>query len=101
MGVQTIQILAQVTWQAKRNVRGVWIGVCEPLGLTLEAQSDSDLKSLIEETHHTLFLDLLEDGELEHFLRDRGWEARGFIPQRMPEGGVRFDVPYELREAVI
>ena len=101
MGMTTIQIQARLAWLARKNTRGVWIGVCDALGLTLEAATDSDLKSLIEETHHTLFLDLLEDGELDAFLRDRGWQAMGPLPTHFPDGGVRFDVPYEVREALI
>lgn len=97
----TIRIDAKIEWQAKALPSGRWIGVCDPLGVTVEAVDQAELRSVIEETHYTLFLDLLEDGELERFLRDRGWEARVPIPSGVPTGGVNFEVPFEVVQAAM
>lgn len=95
----TIQIQAQMVWKAKPLTTGGWIGVCDPLGVTIEASDQAELRSMIEETHHTLFLDLLQDGELEQFLHERGWQAHVPIPTGVPQGGVRFDVPFQVEQA--
>lgn len=91
-----VQIQAQLVWGIKRLVSGSWMGVCEPLGISLEAEDEPELRSMIEEAHHTLFLDLMESGELAQFLRDRGWSTKGPIPVGPVDMGVRFDVPFTV-----
>ncbi len=91
----TIQIQATINWLVQRTPSGAWVGVCDPLGLTVEASDEVELRSVIGEAQHYLFLDLLEDGELDRFLRERGWHATAPIPLTIPEG-VRFDVPFNL-----
>jgi hypothetical protein len=102
MGTQTmtIQIDAKVQWARKRLQSGAWIGVCDALGLTIEASNEAELVSMIEESMSLLFMDIFADGELEQFLQARGWMAKSPIPtgiQAGIENGVRFDVPFELR----
>lgn len=99
MGSQTmtIHIKAQLAWSRKRLQSGAWIAVCDALGLTVEANDEAELRSMIAETHHFLFLDLFQDGELDRFLRDRGWATSTPMPAPSPESGVRFEVPFELR----
>jgi hypothetical protein len=97
MGVManTIQIQANIVWNVIRTGSGVLVGVCDPLGLTVEADDESELQSVIGEAHHCLFLDLFEEGELESFLRDHGWRTVGPVPAGLPEG-VKFDVPFKV-----
>lgn len=95
----SIQINANLVWATARLPSGVWIGICDPLGITVEADNEEDLRSVIQEAHHTLFVDLLEDGELAKFLADRGWKTQSPIPQAIPEEGVRFEVPFRTVSA--
>ncbi len=41
--------------------------------------------------------DLLEEGELDRFLKDRGWNPGTPIPLVVPHEGIAFDVPMEIR----
>ena len=90
----TIRTLLQ--WMVTVLPSGRWLGVCDALGVTAEGSDETELRGLIEETQYTLFLDLLEDGELDQFLRERGWNTGAPIPTRMPDDGVQFEVPFKL-----
>ena len=92
----TIQVQAKVVWACTSTRRGTVVAFCDPLGLTVEADDASELQSVIAEAQHVLMIDLLEDGELPRFLQDRGWTANRAIPQTIPEGGVKFDVPFRV-----
>lgn len=90
-----IKIQANIQWQAKQSAStNRWICVCEPMNLVLEADSMEEIPSLINEAMHLLLVDLLEDNELDEYLRARGWQAH---PSTKPKGdGVEFDVPWQL-----
>ena len=60
----------------------------------MEADSLDELHGLIPETIHLLMVDLLEDNELDRYLRDKGWQAVG-VPAS-GDGDVEFDVPWYL-----
>ena len=95
----TIQIEANIVWNVKPTGSGTMMGVCDPLGLTLEADDASGLQGMIAESLHYLFLGLFEDGELDRFLLDRGWSAHG-IPQIRPQdGAILFQVPFTTHSA--
>ena len=66
---------------------GRWIGECEDLGLAVEADDLDGLRRIFGEALHLLFTDLIEDGELDAFMRARGWE---------PEDDLTDHVPWEL-----
>lgn len=51
----------------------------------------------IAETVNAMFTDLLVSGELDQFLRDRGWGLAGPIPVRKRD--VWFDVPFSMESA--
>src|SRR5580693_2253400 len=95
----TIQVQAQVVWACGYTKRGTVVASCDPLGLTVEADNQGALYSVISEAQHVLLVDLLEDGELTKFLQDHGWKANRAIPSTIPEGGVKFDVPFRLEPA--
>jgi hypothetical protein len=93
---QVVTIEAKnVQWRVMRgaNTRHL-IAVCDALNLCLEAESETELRSLIPEAMHTLMVDLFEDNEIEQYLREKGWRALN-LPAR-PDGDIRFDVPWEL-----
>jgi hypothetical protein len=95
MAAQTVTVQAKVEWRARRSSTSArWIGECEPLNLSMEADSLDELHSLIPEAIHLLMVDLFEDNELDRYLRERGWHAVG-MPAG-PDGDVEFDVPWYL-----
>ena len=59
-------------FRAYRNPDGVWIAVSDPLGLTVEAESWSELFKAIDETMNLILRDVLKRGELEKYLMARG-----------------------------
>lgn len=91
--VITIQVNGQVQWEVGRTGAGRWLGVCRPLGLTMEGDSLDDLFRNIEESVQLMMSDLFETGELERFLQHRGWSA---LPTGPQQGPVEFQVPTEL-----
>jgi hypothetical protein len=91
----TVKIEANVAWKVFQSPMSKrWIGVCDELNLCVEADSETELRSLIPESLHLLMKDLLGDEELDQFLRDKGWQAMN-LPVR-PVGEVQFDVPWHI-----
>ncbi len=91
----TIEVGGNIAWVAKRSGQSDrWIGICEPMGLTVDAATLDELHSVIAETMYLVLTDLLEDNELDAFLRKRGWTAvqDSAAGERSPE----FNVPWEL-----
>jgi hypothetical protein len=78
--------------EAFRGRGGNWVGVCDPLALTVQSDTWAHLMGDIAETLNAMFTDLLQSGELEQFLRDRGCGSSGPIPLRKRD--VWFDVPF-------
>lgn len=94
--IERIEGNAQVQWRAQRNpASGRWIGVCDAMNLVTEADSENELRSVIDETMQMLLVDLLRDNELEQFLRERGWRARRPSAETDP-AEVKFKVPWQL-----
>jgi hypothetical protein len=92
-----VTINANVPWRVGQSVATKRIiAVCDPLNLCLEAESETELRSLIPEAMHLLMVDLFEDRELDGFLREKGWQAVG-LPAR-PDGDVQFNVPWHIAE---
>ena len=90
-----VTIQANVEWvsfQSSTSKR--YIGVCDMLNLSLEADSEDELRSLIPEAMDLLMGDLLSDNELDGFLKEKGWQAIN-LPAR-PDGDIKFEVPFEL-----
>jgi hypothetical protein len=99
MSTVKIQINANLEWQLERTRRGRILAICEPLGLTLEADSQEEALSLINEGLHYFFLDHLAEGTLEKFLMSKGWRASTPLPLHYTPGDVvTFDVPFSLRQ---
>jgi len=92
-----IQIQANLNWQYSCARSGNFIAVCDPLKLTLQASTFSELLEDINISLDALFQDLLSEHELDRFLRERGWTALNPIPAGPMN--VRFDVPFELVRA--
>ena len=69
----TACIQAEITWRAEPgDIPGSWVGFCDDLGITIEASSRDELRSLAMESMKSVIGNLLEEGELEDFLRFKG-----------------------------
>lgn len=91
-----VDVEAQLAWRAFRTPRNIWVAVCDPLKLTVEGGTWGELNENIQEAMDAVMTDLLEDGELEQFLREHGWRPVGPIPPRLPDEGIRFDLPTKV-----
>ena len=95
MKMTMVTIQTNLEWRAKRSrSSNRWIGECQALNLSMEAETLDELHSLIPETIHLLMADLLGDNELDQYLREKGWQAVG-VPARSDED-VEFNVPWYL-----
>lgn len=86
---------SEIQWVAtESSVSGLWVAHCEPLGISLTADSLDELHSLIDEACQLLFLDLFEDNELDEFLTERGWKSSA-VPTENSDG-IEFLVPWNM-----
>ena len=92
-----VKIESTVKWKCFRAKGGNWVAVCDPLGLTIQSETWATLMDDIANTLNSMLKDLLKSHELERFLRDRGWQPIGKIPQR--PANVWFDVPFTTMTA--
>jgi Domain of unknown function (DUF1902) len=94
--VVQIQLEAKVQWNAIQGAgKGIWIGVCDALNLSVEADSLDELHNLIPESIQLLMMDLVMDNEFDQYLLDRGWQAKGVArPDELEE--TEFRVPWHL-----
>jgi hypothetical protein len=91
-----ITVTSRVPWRAHYSPSSHrWIGICDPMNLTMEADSLDELHSVINEAIQLMFRDLLEDKELDAYLTGMGWTA-GPLPLNQPPEVIEFDLPWEL-----
>jgi len=95
--MRVIHINANVTWNAFRGPSGAWVGVCDPLGLTVGGDTWSELLEASSQAIDLLLQDLLEESELESFLRTRGWLPTTPLPALGED--VSFDLPFFMSMA--
>jgi hypothetical protein len=94
--IRQIEINGLVSWQFKQDSTSArLIAICDPLGLTVEADSHQELRENIEETMQLVMRSMLKSGDLDNFLRERGWTVASPAQQAADEEVV-FDVPIEL-----
>lgn len=90
--ITIIRIEGKVRWQTHRAKGGNWVGVCNPLKLTIQSDTWANLMEDIAFTMDAILKDLLSTNEFDKFLRDRGWKLLGPIPVRRVN--IRFDLPF-------
>jgi predicted RNase H-like HicB family nuclease len=91
--IMIIRVQANVPWKVGPGMSGsVWVAVCEPLKLTVQAETWSDLMEDISDTLDAVFSDLLQSNELPQFLKRHGWELMTPLPTKPKD--LRFDVPF-------
>lgn len=87
-----IRVQGNAPWTCFLSKEGVWIAICDPLKLTLQADTFGDLMEDIAMSLNAIFKDLLISDELGKFLQEHGWELAGQMPNSMDD--VRFDMPF-------
>jgi hypothetical protein len=92
----TLHLQANLQWRARQNPdTSRWIGICDPMNLSMEAATLDELHGVINETIQLVLTDLLHDNELDAYLKAHGWTATNLHDVRIEED-VCFDVPWEL-----
>jgi hypothetical protein len=89
-----VQVNGQIQWEVVKTAAGRWVGVCRPLALTMEGATLDELYANINDSVQLLMTDLMESGELDAFLKSRGWRLASQAERQ--QGDVEFDVPFEL-----
>lgn len=92
--VTRIKVEGQIAWEVARSKSGRFVAVCRAMALSMEGDTLDELYARINDGIQLLMLDLMESGELDSFLRKRGWK-RGPMKARNV-GKIEFDVPIEL-----
>lgn len=70
-----------------------WIVECDTLSVIVEGDSLEEACNLADEAISLLFTDLLDEGDLDLFLKKHGWRLKLPVPET-PTKSVR--VPWEL-----
>lgn len=91
-----IRVNAKVQWLVSRSSEGNFVAMCEPLGIAMEGSSLDDLYANISEAIQLVMNDLLRSGELDEFLREKGWTAVPIPRGARGDGPIPFEVPIEL-----
>lgn len=90
--VTVVKVDGTLQWRCFRASGGNWVAVCDPLRLTVQAETWANLMEDIGHTVNAMFVDLLRSNELEEFLRDHNWRLVGQMPTQPSR--VRFDMPF-------
>lgn len=86
-----VRVDANILWQVSAN-RYSWVATCEPLKLTVEANTYGELMESISETLDAVLSELMKSSELPLFLKTHGWTLATPLPTQLED--VRFDVPF-------
>ena len=92
--IRVIQANVPLQCFRARKGQGDWVGVCEPLKITVQGDTWGDLLEDFHSTLDAILKDLLATDELDKFLKDRGWQVSGTIPPSARRDQIRFDVPF-------
>lgn len=95
--VRVVHINAQVQWLFTQDAEtGYWVAVCDPLGLTVEGHTHGEMRQHIDEAINLVLSNMVKSGEIERFLRERGWHAKNLPNAEQMNERLSFDVPIEL-----
>ena len=91
-----VQIKTKLTWLVARDPdSGMYVGFCEAMSLNALGETFVEFQEAANEALSLLLDDLFESGELEAFLRRKGWETAQPLP--VADGTPTFDVPFDLQ----
>lgn len=88
---------ANLQWVTLPARDGGWIGVCEPLKITVQGETFGELLQNANGVLNDLLVDLMEDGELDRFLHDHGWRPISPVPHGVDAHDIQFEVPFDVR----
>ncbi len=90
-----VHIKGNVQWKAFHDPASkYWVAVCDPLMLTTQGATWSELLESIGDSLNLLLRELFNTGDFDRFLKEHGWKLQGEIPRR--RSNLRFDVPFEV-----
>ncbi len=93
----TVHIEANLIWKWCRTTHGKYVGICDAIAQTVQADKFGDLLETMNEVLDSTFRELLSTGDLNKFLHEHGWNIRG-RPVSKRDVNIRFDVPFGLKQ---
>jgi predicted RNase H-like HicB family nuclease len=87
-----VRIDAKLACNVRQARGGNWVAICDPLGLTVQSETWTELMEDIGLTIDAMLKDLLNSRELDQFLKERGWKLLNPIPSTPKD--LRFDLPF-------
>jgi predicted RNase H-like HicB family nuclease len=87
-----VRIQGKVECKIIKAKGGNWVAICDPLKLTLQAETWANLMEDIALTLDAMFKDLLSSNELNKFMREHRWKLIESIPAHQTD--IRFDLPF-------
>ena len=87
---------AQIPWAIQPTSNGFWVGVCDALNITVQSGTWQELMEDIGTAIDMLLADLVETGNFERLLHDKGWsieQSRESYESIEPRN-LKFDVPF-------
>ncbi len=66
-----MRIEAEIPWRIDRADGEHCVGICDPLGLTVESETWAELMEDVALTLDAMLNDLLSNNDLDYFLQDR------------------------------
>ena len=88
-----VRIEGRVEWRVYLTDHGNHVGICDSLKLTLQTKTHLEMLAEIAEATNLLFADLCEEGDLDRFLADRGWNI---AVGDQPRPDAVFDIPVSV-----
>ena len=70
-----------IPWDFQETEDGQWVARSEVLGALLQSATFPELVEDIQQTMAAIFADLDETGDLEQFVKERGWSVQRLIPK--------------------
>jgi hypothetical protein len=91
----TVHIQGKLVWKWGRTKRGNYVAVCDAIAQTVQAGKFGELLETMHEALESTFRELFSSGDLEKFLRDRGWSTE--LPVPRTQRNIRFEMPFDLK----
>ena len=73
MSNEIVRIKGQLDCKVWQSESGAWIAVCDNPELTVQADTWAEMMESIHEGLEMVFHELMNTGEFDQFLADRGW----------------------------
>lgn len=95
---QVIGVEAEIVWRYFQDRESQnWVGISDPLKLTVEGETLPELNEAMTEAMDLFFNEMLSSGDLNRFLKENGWRLNAPAPERKRQQQVMFDVPLHTR----